>query len=278
MLSEENPILNDESKEEEEKDILEIIEELSGDEFDIFTATKSCSTSDIPAAAAVEEEKDGSFDVEDAEEGDLLPEAPKQGSLPGLDFSMSNIKFKLGIDALHGSVGNLGVATASLFKLPSSPHKEGLNGSSHHTAATSSSSSTARSAPRSLLARLGGSDHSNYRNGSTVDFGEFEARAARLQYTQQDIFSIVDDPEQFDELKAALRSLGAVTNSLLKTKVALVCQEFQTRTSTTFGRATTTEASGGRRTTTTATTTAAAATARRRRTSYSSHGRQSDGQ
>ena len=52
-----------------------------------------------------------------------------------------------------------------------------------------------------------------------VDFGPFEERAMRLQYTADDVFEICNDPLQFQELRNALRSMGAITNTLIKQKL-----------------------------------------------------------
>lgn len=51
---------------------------------------------------------------------------------------------------------------------------------------------------------------------SVVDFGVHESRAARLRYSKEDLADIVEDEAQFDDLRQALRAIGAVTDGVLK--------------------------------------------------------------
>lgn len=54
---------------------------------------------------------------------------------------------------------------------------------------------------------------------SVVDFGVHESRASRLRYSKEDLVDIVEDEAQFDDLRQALRAMGAVTNTVLKEKL-----------------------------------------------------------
>ncbi|CAB9515538.1 expressed unknown protein [Seminavis robusta] len=123
------------------------------------------------------------------------------------EFSLSNITFALG-GAIQGSAATLGNATDKLRQslIPS--------------AAPSASPAKANNNPlNNSLSNLRRSSSHNNKKNRKVDFGPFESRAVRLQYTQEDLFEIVDDPAQFYELQNALRSLGAVTNTLVQQKL-----------------------------------------------------------
>jgi hypothetical protein len=127
------------------------------------------------------------------------------------EFSLSSITFALG-DVLQGSAAKLGDAIIagggklSLNNNNNSSNKDALllggNNSSHHSLS---------------LMRLRSSHHG--KKQPRVDFGHLEERAVRLQYTADDVFEIVNDPIQFQELRNALRTMGAVTNTLIKQKL-----------------------------------------------------------
>lgn len=179
-----------ETTEDEEMDILEIIEERSQGEDDTIPTTVN-------------------------EEEDSLSRPSTH------EFSLTSLGSALG-GAFQASTTNLGAATASF-------HSKGME------KLRESFSNMQVPSPRELADKM--SDHSSrgtlsrrsdhhvrsfiaVRNPRRrVDFGEFQPRAERLQYTQEDIFTIASDPVQMQELRLALRSLGAVTDSLLKQKL-----------------------------------------------------------
>jgi hypothetical protein len=187
----------DEEKKETE-DILEIIEECS------------VTQDDESGGEEQTEKNDDSYsDLNDST-------TSHSKSTHEFEFSLSSITFALG-DVLQGSAAKLGDAITAGGKLRHHHH--------HHHAPNSYNNHHKPDAP------LGGSSHhslsvmraklrsSNHSKKPRVDFGHFEERAVRLQYTADDVFEIVNDPLQFEQLRNALRTMGAVTDTLIKQKL-----------------------------------------------------------
>jgi hypothetical protein len=121
------------------------------------------------------------------------------------EFSLSSITFALG-DVLQGSAAKLGDALAG-GKLRQNNNKDLLSSSSHH------------SVLRAKLLRNNSNHNNKNKSSSSSRLGQFEEGVIRLRYTPDDVFDIVDDPHQFQELRNALRSMGAVTNTLIQQRL-----------------------------------------------------------
>jgi len=196
----------------EEEDILEIIEDISGDDAE-----------DILMEMIQQQRRHDRNDNE-RDEGEEKDEEQHVKD-DGIAQALSNLTFAIG-GAFHASTANLGSATAQLlqeaqskgfrasFKLPLSPANNDYDNSSNHD--------SCKSLPTKWSDHyLSNSSHQGQkqRRKSCVDFGEFEAQASRLQYDSQDVFDIADNQEQFGDLQTALRSMGAITNGVLKQKL-----------------------------------------------------------
>lgn len=142
------------------------------------------------------------------------------------EFSLSSLGSALA-GTLQASTTSLGTATASLHSKGVEKLLQSFNqlqvASPRELGQTSEHGATVRRVSDSSMRGTGGrglrAKFSGKQPARKVDFGEFEHRAARLQYTQEDIFNITNDPAQMKELRLALRSLGAVTNTTLKQKL-----------------------------------------------------------
>ena len=212
-------ILSQEEVKSEEGDFLEIIEEISDD-----------GAEDLLMEMLQHQQHQQSQDDEEHKDEDDNDDNDAARGSHGHDFSLSNITFAIG-GALHASTANLGWATAHLLQEAQSKSVQKLRASLSHMNLPSSpseggGSSSHSASSRSLPTKWSDHQYSYSRQQqrqvprkSCVNFGSFESRASRLQYTEEDLFNIADNQEQFEDLQEALRSMGAITNTLLKQKL-----------------------------------------------------------
>jgi hypothetical protein len=59
-------------------------------------------------------------------------------------------------------------------------------------------------------------DKDNEEKDRRAKFGQHSNSVRSLEYSQEDVLGILDDHEEFERLKAALKKKGAITNEVLK--------------------------------------------------------------
>ena len=182
-------IETDVDEDDEELDIFEIIEELPCDK------VVDQPEKDADATSTTEcESSDGT---------ESRPSISHEFSLSSIGSALAGLQASTadGVEKLRQSFSQIQVSPRDLNQL--SEHSSRGFGGRRPTIELSSRGIGGRRAKRQ----------------SKVDFGEFEYKAVRLQYTKEDIFNIANDPKQMEELRLALRSLGAVTDTILKQKL-----------------------------------------------------------